>query len=146
MTEHADHLFEARQQVVGSMGLDIGRHIVRIEGDHTVGRGVEHFTDFQLHIGLIALLFAQQQLEIRACASDLAGGIIAGIGVGHPGVVSDVACQYVGLLHAPRLDVVAGDQRKRQVNWRMTGVRRHNKDHRLGVPNQLEQAAVGQDS
>lgn len=144
VVEHADDFFQTRQQIAGGVGLNVGRHEIRVEADHTVRRGVEHVADLQLHVGLIALLLAEQQFEVRATAADLAGGIVAGVGVGHFGVVRGVTREHVGLLRTARLDVVTGDQRQRQVDRRVTSVRRYVQRQRLGVATEFEQAAVRQ--
>ncbi len=99
---------------------------------------------FQLHVGLVALLLTEQQFEVRTTAADLAGGVVAGVGVGDFRVVRGVARQHVGLLRAARLDVVTGHQWQRQINRRVAGVRRHVQGQRLGVAAEFEQAAVRQ--
>jgi len=126
------------------MRLNVGRHEIRIEADHAVGRGVEHVADLQLHVSLIALLLAERQLEVRTTAAHLAGGIITGVGVGDFGLVRGVARQHVGLLRTTRLDVVTGDQRQHQVDRRVAGIRRYIQRQRLCVATQFEQTAVRQ--
>ena len=87
-------------------------------------------------------MLAEHQFEIRATAADLTGGIVAGVGVSHFSVVRGEARKHVGLLRTARLDVVTGDQRQRQKNRRVAGVRRYVQRQRFGVAAEFEQAAV----
>ncbi|MNT76004.1 hypothetical protein D3C72_2149560 [compost metagenome] len=70
-------------------------------------------------------MLAEQQTEVRAAAADLAGGAVAGVGVGDFLVEGGEARQHVLLLRATALDMVAGDQRQRQVHRGIAGVRRY---------------------
>ena len=111
MAEHADHFFQARQQVAGRLEVDKGRDVLRVEADHTVWRGVEDVAKLELDVSLIALLLAQQQPKVRTAGADLTAAAIAGVGVSDFFVERGVARQNVLLLRAAALDVVTGDKR-----------------------------------
>ena len=144
MGEHADHFLEAGQQVAGGLEVDVGGAEFRIEADHPVRRGVQHFAQLHLHVALVALLLAEQQAEIRAASADLADAAVAGVAVGYFLVEGDVARQHVALVRATALDVITGDQRQRQVDGGVAGVRRYVQAQRLALGTEVEQTAVRQ--
>ncbi|MNS99098.1 hypothetical protein D3C72_1334860 [compost metagenome] len=126
--------------------MNEGWHKVWIEADYPIGRSIKDFAEFELHIDLVALLLAEHQTEVRPGTTDLAAGVVAGVGVGDLRLIGGIARQDIRLLRTTCFDVVARHQRQGQVDRGVAGIGRHIQDQRLGVATQLEQAAIRQDA
>lgn len=146
MGEHADHFLQTGQQIAGSLEVDVGGNEFRVEADDPVRCGVQHLAQLQLHVGLVALLLAQQQAEIWQAGADLARAAVAGIGVGDVQFLGGIARQHVLLLGPAGFDVVAGDQRQREIDRSAAGIRRDVQSQRLTLAAQLEQGPVREDA
>ena len=144
--QHGDHFLEAGQQVVAGMEVQEAGEERRVQGDHPIGRGIEHLAHLELHEQLVVVLLGQLQTEVRLAAADLAEAVVAGVRVGHVPVQGDETRQHVLLLGPAAFDVIAGGQRQGQIDRRAGGVRRDVQHQRRLLGAEVEQRAVGQDA
>ncbi|MCY1306416.1 hypothetical protein D9M70_562770 [compost metagenome] len=98
----------------------------------------------QFYVGLVALLFAEQQAEVRMAAADLADAAFAGICVSHVPFERAVAGKDVPLVGATCFDLATAHQWQREIDRRAAGIGRYIQGKRFDAALQIEQRPVGQ--